>query len=668
VPPPGASAAAPPPPLPPELDLSERGKRALAAICDAFAPGEDGVPAASELGVPEALLAAIAMNPRHAERKLTARLLELWDTRLLTAIGGGGIEHFSALSPEKRERVLLSWCDSRVGQRRAAFQALRKGVLLTYYMVPGAEGGRSPVWDAIGYDGPLGPPAQAPPKQIVPLAIDRDTELECDVCVVGSGAGGGTAAGVLAAAGLDVVVLEAGDYYDDADFDGAELGAFSRMYLNGGGTATDDQSVGLLAGACLGGGTVVNYSTSFRTPDDVREEWAGHGVPAFDGDAYTRSLDAVCDRLGVNQEHNAPSRREQAVQRGLAELGWHVDRMPRNVRGCDQGENCGYCGFGCRLGAKQSTVKTWLADAHAAGTRIVVGARVQRVVVSAGAARGVEAVTRDGHRISVTAKAVVAACGALNTPALLKRSGLANPNIGKHLRLHPVTVVWGVFEEELRPWHGTMQAIYSDEHRYLDGGYGVKYETAAVHPSLLIAFAPWRSGRRHARMMQALPHTVGLGALVRDRDGGEVRVGRDGEPVVKYRLSDYDLNHARRGVEGAARILEAAGARQVFSSHARWVAYEPGRDGDVARLMRDADACGWRAGRCTFASFHIMGSARMGGSPRTSACDPRGETWDVKGLYVCDGSAFPSASGVNPMVSIEAIAHMNASTLASTLA
>jgi choline dehydrogenase-like flavoprotein len=439
------------------------------------------------------------------------------------------------------------------------------------------------------------------------------------------------------------------------------------MYLNGGGMASDDQSIGLLAGATLGGGTVVNYSTSFRTPDDVREEWASHGVPAFTGDDYARSLDAVCERLGVNQEHNTESAREQVLHRGLSDLGWHVDSMPRNVRGCDQGENCGYCGYGCRLGAKQSTVKTWLTDAQAAGARILVRTSAERVTVEAGSARGVEARTAEGHRVTVRSRAVVSACGALHTPALLRRSGLANVNIGRHLHLHPASVVWGVFDEEVRPWEGTMQAIYSDQHRDLDDGYGVKYETAAIHPSLLVTFSPWRGGRDHGRIMEALPNSVPVGILLRDRDGGEVTVGKDGNPVVKYRLSDYDVGHVRKGTDGAARILEAAGAQRIFSSHSRFVSYEPGRDGGRERFLRDADACGWDAGRCTYGSFHIMGSARMGGSPATSACNPRGETWEVRNLYVCDGSAFPSASGVNPMISIESIAHMNAGSLASSL-
>ena len=649
------------------MQLTGRQRVALAAICDTFAPGLDGLPSATELGVPEAIAEAADAGLRPDERAQLGRLLSVWDTPAATALAGAGLRRFSALAQERREAVLRSWCDSRLPQRRAAFQALRKAVLTHYYVLPGRDGRPNPAWPQIGYPGPLGAPTSPPPKEIQPLVVMADMQLDCDVCVVGSGAGGATAAAVLAAAGLDVVVLEAGGYFDGADFDGAELAGLRRLYLQAGATASNDQSIGILAGSCLGGGTVVNYTTSFRTPDDVREEWAALGAPGFVSDEYTRSLDVVCERIGVNTDHSRPSRRDDVLRRGLEALGWHVDVMPRNVRGCDQGVVCGYCGYGCRLGAKQSAVKTWLRDAHEAGARILVRTHAERVVLRAGSARGVEARTAEGHRVSVRGRAVVVACGALHTPALLRRSGLAGPAVGRNLRLHPVTGVVGIFDDPIEPWEGTLQAVYSDEHRHLDGGYGLKYETTAVHPSLVAAFAPWRGARKNAEIVAALPHTGVVGVLLRDRDGGEVEVNRDGRPRVRYRLSDYDARHLRAGLSGGAKILEAAGAHTIFSSHAKWVAFEPGRNGDRERFLRDADAAGWGAGRIVLYSFHVMGTARIGASPTSSACDPDCETWDARDLYVCDGSVFPTASGVNPMVTIEAIAHLAASRLAERL-
>jgi long-chain-alcohol oxidase len=647
------------------VELSARQRQALEEICQTFCPERDGFPTPGELGVADAVLAAVDAS-REAEQKQLAALLSLWDTPLLGTVGGGGWRNFGAMSREQREGVLRSWADSRLPQRRAVFQALRKATLLFYYIVPGRHGGRNPAWDAIGYDGPLGKLASAPPKALTVTPVAGDTELSCDVVIVGSGAGGGAAAGVLAGAGLDVIVLESGGYYDDEDFDGSEYGAFARFYM-GAPAATHDQSVGLIAGACLGGGTVVNYTTSFRTPEDVREEWAAHGVSAFATERYSQSLDAVCERLGVNQEHNDPSTRDQKLQEGCVKLGWHVDAMPRGVRHCAQGKECGYCGLGCRVGAKQSVVKTWLNDAHGAGARLIVRTRVERVTLAGGAARGVQARTADGDRLTVRARAVVAACGAIHTPALLKRSGLKNENIGKHLKLHPAGAVFGVFDEELKPWEGVMQALYSDQFRNLDGGYGLKYETAAQHPHLFVPFAPWRSSHEHLSLVEAMSSSVPIGVLLRDRDGGEVRVGRDGEPIVRYKLSAYDTGHLRTGIDGAAELLEAAGARRIFSSHAKWVAYEPGRTGSRTQFMADADAAGYAAGQFALNSFHIMSSARMGGSPATSACDPEGQTWDVRDLYVLDGSAFPTAPGVNPQISIQAIAHMSAGALADRL-
>src|SRR5271165_5837120 len=647
------------------MKLSEKQRNALRAICDTFAPGGDGWPSASEMGVPEALAEALDFNPRRADRAELLRLLDWWDSRLhgLLTIGSG--RGFSSLPLEARTQVLMDWAGSALGKRRGAFQALRKAVGFFYVMLPGAQGKANAVWEKLGYPGPIGVQRPVAERAVKAAMPERDLELTCEVCVVGSGAGGGTAAGVLAAAGKDVVVLEAGDYYDDADFDGAELGGFKRLYAEAGFAATADHSVGLLAGECLGGGTVVNYCTSFRTPEDVRAEWAGAGVPWFASEEYTQSLDAVCERLSVNVEHNEVSCREQVMERGLRALGWHVDRMPRNVTHCDAKKVCGYCGYGCAVKAKQSTVKTWLADAEHHGARIFVGTQALRVTIQGGRATGVEARTRGDHRVRVRCKAVVVACGSIHTPALLLRSGLRNAHIGQHLHLHPVSNVCGVFDEEIRPWEGTMQAIYSDEHRKMDGGYGVKYETTSLQPVIAAAVLPWREPRQYRALLEKLSHTSGIGVLLRDRDGGRVTVDRSGAPVSHYALSKFDAGHLREGFIGAARILEAAGARLIYSPHAKFCSYQPGIHGSLDSFTREMDAAGWGSSQVALFSFHIMGTARLGGSPAISATNPDGECWEMRNLYVMDGASFPSASGVNPMISIEAIAHRNARTLAA---
>jgi long-chain-alcohol oxidase len=649
------------------MKLTPRQQHALRAICDTFAPKRDGWPSASELGVPEAIAEAMDFNPRLGDHKQLRQLLNFWDSPLHTFLSIQRPARFSSLSEGLRVRVLLSWADSGLGRRRAAFQALRKAVSYLYVMLPTLNGVRTPVWDKIGYPGPPQIHTSRSSSKFSVTTPEQDTNFSCEVCIIGSGAGGGTAAAVLSAAGKDVIVLEAGGYYDDADFDGAELRGYQRLYAEGGSAATANHSVGLLAGECLGGGTVVNYTTSFRTPNDIRAEWAATGIPWFTSGEYTSSLDAVCARLSVNQNHNRLSSRELVLDRGLRALGWHVDAMPRNVVGCEQGEICGYCGLGCPVGAKQSVTKTWLADAQKQRARIISQTRAQKIRIESGRAAGVEAISKSGHSVSICCKAVIVAGGAIHTPAILLRSGLRNEHIGKHLHLHPVSNVCGVFEEELRPWEGTMQAIYSDQHRSLTDNYGVKYETTALQPVIAMAALPWRNPAQHRSFIQRLSNTVGIGVLLRDRDAGSVTVDPQGHPVAHYAVSDFDRRHLRHGFISAARILEAAGARTIFSPHAKWCAYEPGHSGSLDSFTKFMDSAGWGAGRVALFSFHIMGTARLGSSPKTAATNPDGETWEIRNLFVMDGSSFPSASGVNPMITIEAIAHRNALALASRL-
>ncbi|MEV0293438.1 FAD-dependent oxidoreductase [Nocardia sp. NPDC050710] len=649
------------------MELTPRQRAALELICDTFAPGDGlGLPGAGELDVADTVVRLLARNPRAAEQKQVATLLGLWDSPLMGLLAGAGPRRFSARTAADRERFLLNLGESRFAAKRAIFQALKSAALLSYYTTPGPAGS-NPLWKEMGYPAPPGPLPTAPQPALNPVRPTESTTFECDVVVVGSGAGGGAAAAVLAEAGLSVVVLERGGYYDDSDFGAGELDGLLKLYAPGP-SATAEGQLTLVAGGCLGGGTVVNWSTSLRTPDDVRAEWASLGATQFADDEFGDALDTVERRLGVTYDRSPISARDGVLERGLAALGWDVGPLPRNVTdACDAGIDCGRCGYGCRLGAKQSVTKTWLADAAAHGARLVVGADVRAIEVRNGRAEGVRAVTADGAEIRVEARAVVVAAGAIQTPALLRRSGLRNKNIGNYLRLHPASAVFGTFDEEIRPWEGGLQTRISRQHRDLGDGYGVIYETGPLHPGLLVGFMGWRGGAEHRAAMLNLARTAAVGVITRDRDHGTVTVDGSGEAVVKYRMSARDAAHMHTGIEGAAQILEAAGAKKIFSGHQAGVDYEPGVRGSHAEFAAACRAAGYAPARCGMGALHIMGSARMGGSRDTAATDPDGATWEVPNIVVADASCFPTASGVNPMVSIEAIAYMNAKRLAARL-
>jgi choline dehydrogenase-like flavoprotein len=639
----------------------------LRALAETFVSGGEAVRLADHMAE------TIASLPRRSDREEIGRFLQLLESRTMNLVLAGSALPFTSMSQVQRERYLGAWATSRVPLRRKAFQGLKRMATVLYYTARLPSGDPNPSWARLGYPGPLSPPP-ATPKRITPHTIANDGTLQCDVVIVGSGAGGGVAAGELAARGLNVVVLEKGGYYNEADFSHYEGETLSRLYDGGGLLTSDDLAIVVLQGSCLGGGTVINYTTSFRTPDGVREEWAReHGLPHFTTAEYTQALDAVSERLGVTTEAQRPSGRDAAMLRGLDALGWHHAPLPRDVRGCPQDEQCGYCGFGCRCGAKQSTLITYLQDAYDQGARVIVDTLVRRVIVESGRAVGVEAVVRYPQgprpfRLSVRARAVVVAGGSVHSPALLLRSGIELPALGRHLALHPGGAVFGLMPDAVRPWTGTVQAHYSDQFADLDAGYGFKFETIPVHPSLFALAVPWESRQQHADAMAELDHTSLVAVLVRDREGGRVTVDGDGQPIISYRLSPYDARHLRQGLAAAARVLEAAGARAIWAPHARTIGYRP--DGSAA--PRDAwlatlDRAGFGPNQAQLATFHQMASCRMGANARTSVVTPEHQVWGVPGLYVVDASTFPTSSGVNPMLTIMAMAHRAAGAIAAKL-
>jgi hypothetical protein len=654
------------------MSLTARDLAVLTELIDTLLPVVEGDGPAwdtpgRELGLDRDLVRFYERLPHDRDRSDLRLLLALLRRGLGGLILYGRAKAFTRLDSSERPEAFRRIELHRLGEIRRGAKAL-KSLVATAWVTTEEPSIRPLAWDAMGYPGPIGPPPPKP-KTIHTVDIDRDSAFTCDVVVVGSGAGGGTAAGVLASAGLSVIVVEAGDYRNESDFNHLEADAYRDMYLDGALKSTADGGIHVLSGATLGGGTVINYTTSFPTPHSVRREWdevAGF-AEVFTGDRYEESIAAVSRRFEVNRDNGSPSLRAQLLEKGLRELGWHVDEMPRNAVGCRE-EDCGYCTMGCRIGAKRSTLQTYLQDASDAGAVVITGAQADHVTTDGGRATGVIA-RSGGSTITIEANVVVLAAGSLNTPAILLRSGIRGSAVGDYLRLHPVTAVWARFDQRVDPWTGILQTRYSDEFADLDGeGYGFRFETAPVHPLFPAAFIGWEDGESFKRDVLGLGYLDVGGILLRDRGHGKVRVRSDGTPIWKYKISRVDQAHVREGVRRAAELYIAAGAIELISSTVFPVRWQRTEGHDLDYFMSGVDRVGYGSNQTSYFTFHQMGSARMGTDPSRSVVDHRNECHVVRGLFVMDGSCFPTSSGVNPMLSIAAIAHRGATMLAERLA
>lgn len=647
--------------------LTDDRRAVLRAVCDTVVPAIERTPdpdgffarKATDLGVDagiEQLLATLAPEQQ-------AGLGQLLD--------GLAQQGFLAASPASREQLLRNL--SLVGPAVAAgVQSLQAMTLFLFYGLPDPRTGRNPSWSVFGYPGPVSAPPTGT-KTIAPHVPAGDAEtLEADVVIVGSGAGGGVIAGTLAQAGLDVVVLEAGGYLDESDFQQLELPAFQQMYWRGGPTPTADLNVSIQAGATLGGGTTINWTNCLPTSDWVRAEWAGeHGLEGLDGPEYDRHLDAVLRRLGATadcSDHNGPTQRMKA---GAEALGWSFRICARNTDPATYSpDTAGYMGFGDQSGSKQGTLKTYLQDACDAGARILVHTAADRVLVERGRAAGVAATYADpagGRTCAVTVRAprVVVAAGALESPALLLRSGIGGPAVGAYLRLHPCTATMGLYGYDQRAWWGAPHTGLIDEFRAIEDGYGYLIEGVQYTTGVSASALPWTGGREHKETMAQFRNGASFIGLVRDRGHGRVTIDDAGRAVVTYALTDpLDVRTTRHAMEHVARLHEAAGAMQIVPLATHAPVWRRGEDLDafldrVARIPL-------RAGGARLFSAHQMGTCRMGVDRATSVAGPWGELHDTPGVWIGDASALPTSSGTNPMITIMALAHRTAEAIAGT--
>lgn len=600
-----------------------------------MAPGIDGLPAAErdcDVSGPVAEFLRSVPRPVLLRLRLGLRAFEWlpfpW--------------RFSKLDPEAADDFLRKLERSRFPLHHDLLLMAKVFSTLGYALDPLVEARIGTVTSCALADGSLPEPAGS-----LGDLEPRGEGEECDVAIVGSGAGGAVAAALLAEAGLDVLVLEAGDHYNRDNYPADRLGALTELYRDAGLTIAEGRPpIPVPVAKTVGGTTVINSGTCFRAPDEVLSAWqSGYGI------SWARDLDEdyaeAEEFLRVTQlDPERMGRNGQLAMEGAAALGASGAPISRNAGNCVQ---CSSCPYGCAIDAKRGMHVSYLPRAVAAGARLRAGVEAQRVLVEDGRAAGLACTAREANgrarRFTVRARrAVIAAAGALGTPELLLRSGLGGTQVGRNFHIHPACWVGARYAEEVRGWDGVMQSFYVDEWE----PQGVLLE-ATFTP---LAFGgAWLTGTgaEHQRSLLEFGHLGSIGVHLSDRSQGRVGLGNDGALRASYKLTREDADRIAFGIARAAEIHFAAGATEVYPNIPRFGVLKPG---DLAEF----EAARVKPSELRLEAFHPMGTARIAADPRQGVCAPDGSVRGTRDLYVADASLFPTSVGVNPMMTIIAFA------------
>lgn len=506
--------------------------------------------------------------------------------------------------------------------------------------------------------------------------LERDLTLEADVAIVGTGAGGGTTAEILSQAGFKVLLIEEGPLRTSRDFKMQEPEAYGALYQEGFGRMSKDGAITILQGRAVGGTTLINWTSSFRTPDQTLQHWAEvHDVVGHSSNEMAPWFEQMEQRLGVAPWALTPNANNGVIRDGCEALGWQWGIIPRNVKGC---ANLGYCGLGCPTNAKQSMLVTTIPATLERGGELLYLARAERLLLGGDRVVGLECLAMDercvvpsGRKVLVRAKHYVLAGGGINTPAILLRSKVPDPHqrVGKRTFLHVVNFSAALFDQLINPYYGAPQSVHSDQFQWEDGvsgRMGYKLEVPPLHPAFAAALLG-SYGPDSAERMAQLPHTNMMLALMRDgfhpeSAEGTVELRSDGTPVLDYRMTDYTWDGIRRAFHSMAEIQFAAGAHAVLPAHA---------DARYVKTLREAhaliDGLNLALYRTRLGSAHVMGGCAMSENSKLGVTDSLGRHHQLENLSIHDGSLFPTSVGANPQLSIYALTAKLATRLAERL-
>jgi len=510
------------------------------------------------------------------------------------------------------------------------------------------------------------------PHVIDGSAAAGDLDLAADVCVIGTGAGGAVTAAVLAEAGHDVLMLEEGGYYTSADFTMREKDVVTKLFQEGGTRATADAGIAILQGRAVGGTTVVNWTTSFRTPEDVVDHWASkHGVRGFAYADLVPHYEAIERRLAIAKvELDSINMNNRTLYDGCKAMGWQADTIRRNVYACMQ---TGFCHLGCPVNAKRSMLVTMVPDAIDAGARLVFRARADRLEVEGGTVQRLRGALLDaegraptGRTISVRAKRFVVSGGAINSPALLLRSGLDSGGIvGTRTFVHPALGSLAYYDKNITPFEGAPQSAASHHFAHRGDEVGFFLEAVPWYPGLAATAVPGFGAPHDAMMHEA--RTTAIHVAIHsdgfhgDVPGGRVTLRPSGAPLLDYPIVPKLWSAMRFAQKRMAELELASGAKRVVTLHDR-----PATITSKADVESAIDGLRWEVGAVPVFTAHLMGGCRMGDDPATSvvrSSDLRHHA--IENLHVVDGSVFPTSLGVNPQESIYGLARLMATRIAA---